>query len=164
SSAAGVAEQAAYLEAIAQPYPVTLQSLTGEADGDFWQRLNATLATASQPEGGIRGQLGVAPAQTVDFLHSLQTTLTPDTWYARIHASSGLGTVCLSSEQNTLAQVAAVRSRCQATQGYFNLLTAPVPWKEQLTPWAIAPATHRLMRALRAKFDPDQRLSPGRFG
>ncbi|NEQ43763.1 MAG: FAD-binding oxidoreductase [Leptolyngbya sp. SIOISBB] len=160
---AGVTEQGERLQAIAQPHNLACQILTAQADTAFWQTLNRTLFPPQEPAIALC-KLGILPAQAVDLLTFLDQTLTPDTWQARIHAGSGIGTLRLSATGNSVQQVQQVRSRCQAANGYLTLLEAPPEWKAQLDPWGIDQATQLLMTRLREQFDPHSQLSPGRMG
>lgn len=160
---AGVAEQVERLQAIAQPHQLTSQTLTEQADADFWPTLNRTLFPPSEAAIAL-GKLGILPAQAVNLLTFLESTLAPGTWQARIHAASGIGTLRLSTEGNTGQQVQTVRSYCQAAGGYLNLLEAPPEWKAQLDVWGIDAATQMMMTRLREQFDPQAQLSPGRLG
>ncbi|MEM7648849.1 MAG: FAD-binding oxidoreductase [Cyanobacteria bacterium P01_A01_bin.70] len=163
SIAAGVAEQVERLAAIAQPYELQQQTLSDVADDTCWQTLTAALLPDDHPENLAIAKVGILPAQAVDLLASLQTILEPGTWRARLHASSGLGILQLSCAQNSPEQLTAVRSRCQAADGYLNLLDAPADWKQQLDPWALDDAARLLMTRLQKQFDPQGRLSPGRL-
>lgn len=160
---AGVAEQVERLQAIAHPHPVVSQILTDQADADFWPALNRTLFPPQIPAIALC-KIGILPARAVDLLTFLDKTLAPATWQARIHAASGIGTLRLNVERNTVSQVQQVRARCQAASGYLTLLEAPPEWKAQLDPWGIDPATRMMMTRLQEKFDPHSRLSPGRMG
>lgn len=162
SIAAGVAEQVERLRTIAASLPLQLEGLTHEAESQFWQTLNSTLLAAKDPTKAI-AKIGLLPAQAVECLQSLQATLAPGSWQARIHAGSGIGTLQLNTEQNGIGQLQALRSRCQAASGYLNLLEAPADWKQTFDPWGIAEPTKMLMSRLRAQFDPQGQFSPGRL-
>jgi glycolate oxidase FAD binding subunit len=162
SIAAGVAEQVERLTAIAQLQPLSIQVLSDEADSQFWQSLNGQLFADKDPKVAI-AKIGSLPARGIGLLNSLHTLLGPDTWQARMHASSGIGTLRLKTENTSIAQLKEVRSRCQTAGGYLNLLEAPVAWKHQFDPWGIDTSAQMLMQRLRENFDPQQRLSPGRM-
>ena len=163
SIAAGVMEQVDRLQAIATPYPLAVHVLSDEADTQFWQTINGSLFTPQEEEIAI-AKLGILPAKALDLLQYLHSSLTPDTWQARIHAGSGIGTLRLSCERNSITSVQTVRSYCQATNGYLTLLEAPIDWKQTLDPWGVDESTKMLMSRLQEKFDPQGRLSPGRMG
>jgi glycolate oxidase FAD binding subunit len=163
SIAAGVTEQGERLQAIAQTHQLQSQVFTDAADGSFWQGLGDTLFAPQQDEVAI-AKLGILPAQAVHLLTFLEQTLAADSWQARIHASSGIGTLRLQTPANSVQALQAVRSHCQAAQGYLNLLTAPTEWRTSFDAWDLAPATQLLMQRLRQNFDPNHQFSPGRIG
>jgi len=163
SIAAGVTEQADRLQAIAQTHQLQSQVFTDAADGPFWQGLGDTLLASPQDDEVAIAKLGLLPAQAVPLLTLLEQTLAADSWQARIHASSGIGTLRLRTAENSVEALQAVRSHCQATQGYLNLLTAPTAWRTSLDAWDLAPATQLLMQRLRQNFDPNHQFSPGRW-
>lgn len=163
SIAAGVTEQVDRLQAIARSHSLSNRGLTDEADAQFWSALTRNLFRHDGENAAI-AKLGIVPAHAVDLLNFLNTTLTPATWQARLHAGSGIGTLRLSTAANQVDTLQKVRSYCQDRGGYLTLLEAPPDWKTQLDPWGIAPATRMLMGRLRDQFNPQQRLSPGRMG
>ena len=163
SIAAGVAEQVERLQAIAQSHTLHAQHFSAQAETQFWQSIQTALFAATETEWAI-AKLGVLPAQVVDVVAALHQVLAPDTWQVRLHASSGIGTLSLSAERNSVKQLQALRSRCQAAGGYLNLLAAPTDWKQSCDPWDIDTSTQKLMSRLKANFDPKGRFSPGRMG
>jgi glycolate oxidase FAD binding subunit len=164
SIAAGVAEQVDRLTAIAQPHPLTVHVLSGDADPAFWSRIQDTLFAGHHEAAEVIAKVGLLPAKAVDLLEFLQSALAPGTWQARIHAGSGIGTLRLSGDSHSWELLRDVRSRCQQAHGYLTVLTAPAEWKQRFDPWGIDRSTQMLMSRLQAKFDPQQRLSPGRMG
>lgn len=164
---AGVLEQVRLLQTIAHPYELQQRSLTAAADEQFWQHTAQTLYSEQldQSDASVAiAKIGILPAQTVDLLTLLQATLATGTWQARIHASSGIGTLRMNCQENSWEQLQKVRSRCQAAGGYLNLLAAPAAWKQAFDPWGLDSAAKMMMSRLQDKFDPQRRLSPGRMG
>ncbi|MGF1460755.1 MAG: FAD-binding oxidoreductase [Leptolyngbyaceae cyanobacterium] len=162
SIAAGVAEQIERLQAMTHPYELTWQALTDDADSQFWQALDRRMFDDSQADTAI-AQMGILPAQAIDLFEHLRTSLTAETWQARLHASSGMGTLKLDPERTSLQQLTSVRQYCQSAKGYLNLLRAPQDWKDQFSSWQLNRPTQMLMSRLRQQFDPHQLLSPGRM-
>ena len=162
---AGVAEQVDRLQVIAKPHGVTSRVLAGDTDAQFWQALNATLFPAKQDsvDMAVIAKVGIRPAEGMALLTYLQTTLAPGTWQARLHANSGIGTLRLMAGDNSSERLQAVRSHCQRSGGYLNLLEAPTAWKMDLDPWALTDSVKLLMTQLKDQFDPQRCLSPGRF-
>lgn len=161
---AGVAEQIARLRAIATPLPISVQIIAGEAASlQFWHGLTASLFPADRAPTAVVAQFGILPTEMTALLNSLQATLAADSWQARVHAGSGIGTLRLSAEANDWHSVQTVRLRCQAAGGYLSLLEAPAEWKTALDSWALPKDTKRLMQRLQGQFDPQSCLSPGRL-
>ncbi|MGF1524348.1 MAG: FAD-binding oxidoreductase [Leptolyngbyaceae cyanobacterium] len=160
---AGVAEQIERLQAIAASHKIERQVLTDDAETQFWQQLNRQLFGTVETTTPVIAKIGTLPASSIPLLTFLQSTLAPGTWQARIHASSGIGTVALTTAKNTPEQLQSVRSHCQNAGGYLTLLEAPADWKTVLDPWALSPSVKQLMTQLREQFDPERCLSPGRF-
>ena len=163
SIAAGVTEQVERLQAIAQTHQLQSQVFTDTADGAFWQGLGDTVFASQNGDVAI-AKLGIPPAQAVPLINFLDKTLAADSWQARIHASSGIGTLRLQADGNSVQALQAVRSHCQTGGGYLNLLAAPPTWKESFDAWGLAPASQLMMARLRDNFDPQARFSPGRMG
>ncbi|MEO1093337.1 MAG: FAD-binding oxidoreductase [Cyanobacteria bacterium J06638_28] len=160
---AGVAEQVALLLQMVSPKSVTSKVLRGDDDSLFWQTLNLKIFPVEQDAKIAIAKLGILPAKTISLLTTLNATLSPGSWQARIHASSGIGTLRLNSEANASDRLVKVRSHCEEAGGYLTLLAAPTAWKTQMDPWALTKSTQMLMMQLQNQFDPQQRLSPGRF-
>lgn len=163
SIAAGVAEQVERLQAIAQPYNLSFQRLSADAGSQFWRECTDTLFAEQATDAAI-AKLGILPAKAVTLMNFLNASLSPGTWQARIHAGSGMGTLKLSTEQNSVEALREVRSRCKSAGGYLQLLEAPQDWKQKLDPWGIDESAKMLMSRLREKFDPQGQFSPGRMG
>lgn len=160
---AGVKEQVSRLEAIAAAYPVDMQVLSEHADSQLWSALTERLfPTADRPPAAI-AKIGILPTQAVPLLATLQDSLAPNSWQARIHAGSGIGTLRLAPEENTTESLGQIRSHCQAWGGYLCLLEAPAPWKTALDAWALTESTQKLMKRLQDQFDPYRSFNPGRF-
>ncbi|NER83975.1 MAG: FAD-binding oxidoreductase, partial [Leptolyngbya sp. SIO1D8] len=160
---AGVAEQVERLQAIALPHGLALVVLADEADPQFWQQVRTALFPNIPDSTAAIAKIGTAPTQAMSLLTHLQSTLTPGSWQSRIHASSGLGTLRLTTADNRPEQVSKVRSHCQAVGGHLTLLEAPPAWKMACDSWALSASTKGLMTRLRNQFDPQRHLSPGRF-
>ncbi|HXF64037.1 MAG TPA: FAD-linked oxidase C-terminal domain-containing protein [Caldilineaceae bacterium] len=56
-----------------------------------------------------------------------------------------------------------VRGPALARGGYAIAIQTPAAWQTELDPWGYRPAAYRLMRALRARWDPAGVLNPGDF-
>jgi len=163
SITAGVAEQVERLREIAQPHSLQSQQFSEQAETQFWKSIQDALFSKTATACAI-AKVGILPAKAVDLITILQQQLAPNTWQVRLHASSGIGTLSLSADRNSVKQLPELRSRCQAAGGYLNVLEAPPDWKQSFDAWGIDPATQQLMSRLRAHFDPQGQFSPGRLG
>ncbi len=165
---AGVAEQVIRLKDLAQPYGVSTQVLAAAAETSFWQGIQQQMLpepdshAESAAETAILAKVGVKPTEAI----ALIATLTGPLPKARIrlHGSSGIGWVRVEAEALSASDVATLRGHCQNHGGYFTLLEAPISLKKAIDPWGLAPDVKTLMGQLKAQFDPQNRLSPGRFG
>jgi glycolate oxidase FAD binding subunit len=158
--AAGVAEQVARLKDLAQPYGITLQVLAADSEKEFWQGIQQKmLPVAAEP--AILAKVGVKPSEAIALLETITSPLPQAR--IRLHSSSGIGWVRVEAEALSPINVAQLRNHCQNYGGYFTLLEAPMALKQGIDPWGLAPDVKRLMGRLKAQFDPQNRLSPGRF-
>lgn len=166
SNAPGVEEQVHILTKMTTT-KLTLQEFTDTADADFWERQTAALFPAIDGWDdagalGLRAKLGVLPSHAVDLLTQIHRLVAEDS-YVRIHAGSGIGTLSLSATTATPDLVKAIRQACQAARGYCTVLQATKTLKQSLDVWDYSDSALPLMRGIKAKFDPHQLLSPGRF-
>lgn len=148
---AGVVEQVDRLLQLGQAEGLSAQVLTAAEDEGFWQRLGERIW--NQAEAPV-AKVGLNPAAAATWLEQLDSTLA-----ARIHAR-GIGLVRLVPEA---AEVEALRSQLQAADGYLVLLKAPRELRQQVDIWGYSGNALPVMRAIKAQFDPQGRLSPGRF-
>ncbi len=166
SIAPGVEEQVAVLRQMI-PADLTVRELAAEADQRFWDEANHQIFSI-QPtfaHNPLRAKVGLLPTETCAFLAQLET-LAPQTM-ARLHASSGIGTLSLSPEVSPGDGMASglekLRTFCTMAQGYLALLEAPSEIKTTLGVWGEVGPALAPMQAIKAQFDPQRRLSPGRF-
>jgi glycolate oxidase FAD binding subunit len=166
SIAAGVEEQAAELETLATAQGLTAETLTDAAESDLWQQLRQGLhpetETPSASAAGVLLKLGILPTEILPLLTWLADGLGTEL-RGRFHAGSGIGQVWLPTPPD-VQKLEELRSRCQRHSGYCSLLTAPLELKQAFDPWGLSPDTRRIMAQLQAQFDPQQRLSPQRWG
>ncbi|HEY9805376.1 MAG TPA: FAD-linked oxidase C-terminal domain-containing protein, partial [Candidatus Obscuribacterales bacterium] len=80
-----------------------------------------------------------------------------------IHASSGLGKLCLASQTTSPNTLLKLRNLYQGNGGFLSVLQAPIAVKQQFEVWGYAGNGLDLMRRLKQQFDPQNLLSPHRF-
>lgn len=157
-------QQASQLMQIAEKLDLRGDRLTGEAESDLWQHLQDQLETAHTP-ASVTCKIGVFPANAVTVLdkisHHLDSLELDSLATGLIHAGSGLGILRFSAIDP--AALLFIRDLCQAHGGFLSILEAPIAWKQQLDVWGYTGNAIDLMRMLKQQFDPNARLSPGRF-
>jgi glycolate oxidase FAD binding subunit len=111
------------------------------------------LAVPRSALGAVLGAVGQAASATAT---------TP-----AVRGSAALGLLYIGLEASAApaavaSLVLAVRTTCEAAGGSAVVLRAPAPVKEAVDSWGNVPALE-LMRRVKQRFDPDNRLAPGRF-
>ncbi|MGH7922233.1 MAG: FAD-binding oxidoreductase [Candidatus Dormibacteraceae bacterium] len=118
------------------------------APGEEWARPAAdggeTWARVSVPPRHLRAILERAPADG-------------DWW-----AWPGIGIAHLRGRPSA-ADLGRLRSAAEAAGGGLVLLGAPEPLRVEVGAWGTPPATTAWMERLRASFDPDRTIAPGRY-
>ena len=160
SIAPGVAEQVAVLRQLI-PAELAVRELAEEADQTFWDEASRQLFPPSPESATVKAKVGLLPAETCAFLAQLEA-VAPHS-LARLHASSGIGTIGLGPEAATPDRLKKLRSACTEAQGYLVLLEASPDLKQSLGVWGDVGPSLALMNAIKTQFDPQRRLSPGRF-
>ncbi|MFQ4137870.1 FAD-binding oxidoreductase [Nodosilinea sp. PGN35] len=164
SIAAGVDEQVQALSALVGA-SLTHQILGDDEDENIWAA--AGKALFPQPEAAgqtVLAKVGLPSDRAIAWLAQL-----PSGSLARIHASSGLGTVrwaaTTAEDVEKLRFTVADLSRAgvEGTSGYLTLLEAPLSLKQSVDVWGYGGNALSVMKALKAQFDPGNSLSPGRF-
>lgn len=156
SIAPGVEEQVgALLKMVETDLSATV--LAGAEEEKVWAiARDALFPQSGEHRDAIVAKVGLLPAQAVTWLDQL-----PSGSMARIHASSGIGTVRLAT--GTVDWVKKLRESCTANHGYFTLLEAPLSLKKSVDVWGYSGNALRAMKAIKDQFDPHSCLSPGRF-
>jgi glycolate oxidase FAD binding subunit len=155
---AGVTEQVTRFAEIGKLLGLTQQLLSETDEVAFWQALPVD-------DGDILGKVGLRPTAILPFLQQLAACL-PAGWSARLHNGSGLGLVRWAAGGAAVpdkALVETVRSHCEAHQGFFTLLQAPIPLKQGVEIWGYGGNALEVMQQLKANFDPWGGFSPGRY-
>ncbi len=154
SIAESVKEQANRLLEIGQKLGLqaTLYSATQEVD--LWQRLQKSIYSAAN-NGAIICKIGVLPSAAFK-------VLTQEEQKAVIHLSSGLG-ILQWEKETTVERILQMRSLLEANKGFLTILEAPPAIKEKLDVWGYTGNALEIMRRLKAQFDPNNILNPGRF-
>ena len=162
-----VAAQCDRLHEIAQSHQLTSTTFTAAEDTQLWDQLQQQLwPSTSQSDPAVTCKLGILPATAAATLTALVHHCHPQgvIVQGRIHAGSGLGTLRLTGDAAPSTElIGALRSHCQQAQGFLTLLQAPSTLKRTLDIWGYTGNALTTMRQLKAKFDPENLLNPGRF-
>ncbi len=100
---------------------------------------------------GVRATAAVETIATLDKLTDSQAKGT-------IHIASGIGACTL----NDSSQITPLRGQCETSGGFLSVLQAPIEVKENIDIWGYRGNALPLMQKIRAQFDPNGILNPGR--
>ena len=141
------------------------KTLQGEAEEQFWQQVASDFPLASEAENALILKASVLPTSVASWLESLEHTAKEASLSTRWrgHAGHGLIFARLSGEETALAMaVDELRHVASAGEGSLVVLDAPVALARKVDVWGSIPA-FEIMRRLKARFDPNYTLNPGRF-
>ncbi len=167
--APSVQQQGDRLRELAETLTLEMKPLNDDAEREFWRRSQSRL---EQGTSGDRLLLkwGVRPTAMITTLAALDSLLTQikvpaetQPAIARFYAGSGLGHLNLPRSRVTSHLLGQLRRHCQANGGFLTVLEAPQSLKRQCDPWGYTGNAQRAMEQIKQKFDPQTRLSPGRF-
>lgn len=119
-------------------------------EADLWRRLQEQMDSAGN-ELAISCKIGVLPTAAVGVLKGLDVGL--------IHVSSGVGVVRLDN----LEQVLQLRGFLGSWGGFLSVREACVGVKQDVDVWGYTGNALPLMRGIKALFDGEGILCPGRF-
>ncbi len=151
---AGVAAQRATLLRLARSEPA--QDVTLESEHE-----------AARTSGALKIKITAAPSM-VEALHDqgivpLHTTLVQ----ARTVVYPSIAAAFISGNceavPSVLEALKAARAWAEGAGGTLIVEEAPPPIRAAFDPWGTPPPSFALMRALKDRFDPDRRMSPGGF-
>jgi glycolate oxidase FAD binding subunit len=145
-----VNEQANRLWEVGQQLGLKGTIYQAEDEAHLWQRLPEQIHSVAT-DFPFTCKIGVLPTAALEILNQVDMGM--------IHISSGLGLLCLNSQQQTLK----LREVCQGNNGFLSILEAPVTVKEKIDVWGYRGNALELMRRIKSQFDGKNILSPGRF-
>jgi glycolate oxidase FAD binding subunit len=159
---AGVKEQADRTLALAAKNASACDVLDEAAAAAFWARHDA-----ARTAGPLRAKVAMLPSALEEFFERLLPTLREALSAAAFAVYPTLGIAFVSGAPSddvaAAAAIAKTRDFLAPTGGSFVLEEAPDGVRAQSDPWGPPPASFELMRALKARLDPEGRLNPGRF-
>ena len=155
--------------------PASVQAWSAEEQERLWSTLGELKYAASSPGAApdymvvkVSLLMSVLPAFCQDVQETIVHCDTP--WSLIAHAGSGIVYVCIPvpnpetpDVQQLLAYLQALEGCVVRCQGRRVVERAPVAVKQQCQVWGPPGDDFALMRAIKASFDPQHRLNPGRF-
>jgi glycolate oxidase FAD binding subunit len=158
----GVKEQVDRALALAARNAAECDALDEAAAAAFWARHDAT-----RTAGPLRAKVALLPSAFEEFFERVLPTLRAAFSEAAFAVYPTLGISFFSGVPSdgvaAAAAIVSVRSSLAAWGGSLVLEEAPPDVRAHADPWGPPPAAFELMRALKARLDPDGRLNPGRF-
>ncbi len=164
----------------------TAQKLSDEAEEQFWSRSVTRRTAPNTSETTLSLKASVLPTEVARWLESLQHTIQRENLSADWRAHAGHGLIYASLSGDTTALITAVdelRQVAMSRQGSLVITNAPYTLasqpavqtanelrsssaqavsKEWLDMWGTGSALE-VMRRIKARFDPEATLNPGRF-
>lgn len=153
-----IAQQMAQVQAIAKQLNLTTSTYQESGETNLWQQCT-NLSRISQIDSAVICKIGIIPSAAVNFLQSKQVVAHNIT--ARIHSSSGLGTLKLDNAE--VAIIEQMRSHCQQNHGFLTILDAPKALKPHIDIWGYRGNAIATMKAIKNQFDPQNIFNPHRF-
>jgi len=160
-----VDDQVALLIEMAGALKETLRKLQDEDEERFWSRAQQNMTTPGDGSAPVVLKASLLPTDVVPWLHVLQRAADQAKlalrW--RAHAGHGLVFASLSGDEAAFAPtIEAARHAALERQGSLVVQEAPLELLRTLDVWGPVPALE-VMRRLKAQFDPNAILNPGRF-
>jgi len=124
---------------------------------DLWRRHDQ----AAQTGGDVLVKVSVLPTHLPGVLAALYQAPASITWSAAGRAALGVVVVRFAGPVEPLIDlILRLRAHVRASGGHLVVLESPPPFSEHVDPWGDLENTS-LMRAVKARFDPCNVLSPG---
>jgi glycolate dehydrogenase FAD-binding subunit len=162
--AAGVAQQRQRTLALACPPPGRCQPLEAATAAALWAAERSV-----RSDGAVRARLA-APAADFAEVHdavwrrwSAALGEAQLAWYPLLGVGFLSAPAAPSDATAAAAAIAEARARLVARGGSLVLTAAPAALRRHVDVWGPPPAALALMREVKARFDPQRRLAPGRF-
>jgi glycolate oxidase FAD binding subunit len=162
---ASVTEQAATLLALAGDLARVARTIEGEEERAFWLAADAALPTGDANDDSLLLKASLLPADVGPWLARLgdETGARGVAARWRAHAGHGLSIARLAGDGARLSAVLeAVRRAAAERRGSVVVLDGPPERLRELDVWGPVPALE-VMRRVKARFDPNGTLNPGRF-
>jgi len=136
----------------------------GESAG--WWRGYLDGQRLRRSDGHVIVRCGFEPKRTAEAVAKIGAALASnDISHENWTISPGLGSVTFEFDPDlsSMTSLGPMQRSLSGTCNSVCVLTAPVALKRDIDVWGRAPETVSVMRALKAEFDPQRILNPGRF-
>jgi len=151
----GVEQQVGRTIELAQAAGTPAARLDEDAAAAFWRRHDAVRAAAP-----LRVRVAGLPTRFPE-VAALVSGLGEIAWYATLGVGFAGGAV--ADVARATATVNAARAALVAAGGSLVVEAAPAELRAAVDPWGPVPPSFAIMERLKRRFDPQGRLSPGRF-
>jgi len=130
------------------------------APADAWRR--EPLWQGAEPS--LVAKFSILPVKIAEFFEGVRANAGPRTWKASAQAY-GVGWLRLEGGNSAqfVAAATALRKIAEAAFGSFVVLHGPADVKQQFDAWGSVGDALPLMTRVKAQFDPNGTLNPGRF-
>jgi glycolate oxidase FAD binding subunit len=162
---AAVEDQSAAVVELAGDLAGSAQVLADEEEASFWRSADNWTGTAPDEGSTLVLKASLLPTTVSRWLAGLDSAAAAAGVSSRWRAHIGHGTVYArisGTEEPLVGVVDAVRALAQAEQGSLVVQSAPAEIVRSLDVWGAVTAVD-LMRRVKASFDPNNTLNPGRF-
>lgn len=160
----GIARKRSDLTALCTTAGLTPAWSYGEPMRAGWQRCAEFLSPANAPADEALLRLAAPPAQLGALIEHLQTAARKANLDVRLAAHAGNGILFARLSGSRLAvELPPLLTALGTGWGNATLLAAPAEVKQGLDVWGPLPDGFTLMQRIKAEFDPQGTLNPGRF-
>ncbi|MQG73581.1 MAG: hypothetical protein FI680_02275 [SAR202 cluster bacterium] len=136
--------------------------LTGEEEANLWRQHG--VHWSGKPDATLL-KLSCAPAELFPLLQFLRTVSRENGLEYVAAGRASLGVVDISLEGSIAAQVRMIqllREQLTVGRGSVVVRNGSVTLRRKIDVWGEIGSGLRVMKAVKSRFDPDNRLSPGR--
>lgn len=140
-----------------------VQTMQGDDEARFWLSMNEQMNDKASSD--ITVKASILPTDVAQWLSQLQrvTQQSHFTTRWRVHAGHGLIFARLTGDDASLTKaVDELQQAAMARRGSLVVLDVPVALSQQLDVWGPS-SSIEVMRRIKARFDPNGILNPGRF-
>lgn len=159
---ASVDEQISQVKVLTQNLSLSIHCYQQEEEKTLWEQFSKTIMGETNLDK-ILCKIGIIPSEAVTLWQQWEK-LTENQGMGSINLGSGIGKLRLETEEGEKTQaMREMRSHCQTHRGFLTILEGSFSLKQALEPWGYEENVLEIMQKIKQNFDPQLRLSPGRF-